>query len=115
MTRDGQTKFIGGCAAAGAVLLTIGDLAYSNFYAYRHAAELGAAGAVGSGISVGGTVFGGAIAGAFIGCLIVFVLPKEKTTCAKCGSTNAVKAYKSIWDGKEHPNRCPDCKHEWQG
>ena len=115
MTRKGQTKFITGFMVAGAAILTIGDLVYSNFYAWRHAAELGAAGAVGSGISVMGTVVGGAIAGAVIACLIILVLPKDKTTCVKCGSQNAIKAFKSIVDGKEHPNRCPDCKHEWQG
>jgi len=113
MNGDSQKKLIAGCAIGGGALLTLGDLVVSNFYAMRHAGELGAAGAVGSGISVAGTAFLGAILGAFIACIIILIVPKERMSCVKCGSQTAIKAYKSIWDGKERPNRCPECKHEW--
>ena len=113
MNADRQKKLITGCAICGGLLLTLGDLMYSKFYAIRHAGELGTAGGVGFGISVMGTAFGGAILGALIGCIIILFIPKERITCVKCGSQNAFKAYKSIWNGKDRPNRCPECKHEW--
>jgi len=60
-----------------------------------------------------GLIFGCMIAGAVVGCIVSACVPAERTTCPKCGSTNAIATYKSVLDGKVRPSRCPDCKHEW--
>lgn len=69
-------------------------------------------------LDTAGTVFaaflGGYLSGAFVAIVIVLAMPKKKTTCPKCKSQIAVKAYVSIVNGKRHPNRCPDCKFEWR-
>ena len=53
------------------------------------------------------------LGGAVIWTLIRLLGPKERITCEKCGSQNAIATYKSAWNGKTVPNHCPGCNHQW--
>jgi hypothetical protein len=106
-----KQNVIKGCAIAGGVLAFLADLIGSQWY-YQNAGQLGAAGAAGRGVGSIGSAFGGAILGALIGMIIALVVPKEKTTCTKCGSAAAIAADKSLMNGKPYPNRCA-CGHTW--
>lgn len=61
---------------------------------------------------VGGTAFLGGLGGGFVGFLITVFLPNERIACPSCGSQNAVAAHKSLVDGRQRSNTCPDCKHQ---
>lgn len=113
-TKLTRSKLAGACAVAGALIGSVIGLATAP-----------APGPQGGGsatapaeytavfMHAAGIAFMVGLGGGLIGLIISACMPRERTTCPECGSSNATAAYKSIVDGKEHPNRCPDCNHEW--
>lgn len=59
-----------------------------------------------------GATLVGIVAGGLIGIVGVLLMPRRRVTCPQCQAPDK-SAYRSLFDGREHPNECAACKHTW--